>query len=114
MAQIQPNYDSETQALGIVGSQVRPRSMMSDYNVEDEDIFEDQIQHRTDQAIIREFEDKARCSKIWKKMAWLKLTQVDSILLNLTQLNSSWLNFAQLDSVVQKYPQFLLALFFKF
>ena len=64
MAQIQPNYDSETQALGIVGSQVRPRSMMSDYNVDDEDIFEDQIQHRTDQAIIREFEDKARCSKI--------------------------------------------------
>ena len=65
MAQIQPNYDSETQALGIVGSQVlRPRSMMSDYNVEDEDIFEDQIQHRTDQAIIREFEDKAWSSKI--------------------------------------------------
>ena len=64
MAQIQPNYDSETQALGIVGSQVRPRSMMSDYNVEDEDIFEDQIQHRTDQAIIREFEDKERFSKI--------------------------------------------------
>ena len=53
MAQIQPNYDSETQ--------VRPRSMMSDY---DEDIFEDQIQHRTDQAIIREFEDKERCSQI--------------------------------------------------
>ena len=96
MAQIQPNYDSETQALGIVGSQVRPRSMMSDYNVEDEDIFEDQIQHRTDQAIIREFEDKARCSKIWKKMAWLKLTQFYSTWLNLTHLDSILLNLTQL------------------
>ena len=58
MAQIQPNYDSEKTRLDPVAvGPGRPRSMMSDY---DEDIFEDQIQHRTDQAIIREFEDKAK------------------------------------------------------